>query len=622
MGSLAQREDLQDDEDKNSAFTWEVQANNRAYNAQFKEKVFLCWQKKKYKTNVIRTAKYNFFSFLPLNLYEQLHRVSNLYFLLIIILQSIPDISTLPWFSLGAPMVCLLFIRATRDLVDDIGRHKSDRTINNRPCQILMGKSFKRKKWQNLCVGDVVCLHKDNIVPADMLLLASTEPSSLCYVETVDIDGETNLKFRQALMVTHKELTSVKKMASFQGTVTCEAPNSRLHHFVGCLEWNDKKYSLDIGNLLLRGCRIRNTDTCYGMVIYAGFDTKIMKNCGKIHLKRTKLDLLMNKLVVVKVEEGPSEEIFAVEPLPHLYRESRARRSSYAFSHREGYADLITQGTILRRGPGVSSDIASESIDPSDEEAFSSPKESHWHLRKMSFLGKKKRQSQGQMSFLEAQHFPTSSSSFSMDRQSALYSENQLALPRYVLTGTHRLSGSFQEQLPRVQERPLSPKQRPSSPEKLPLTKERSYSHQEKPPLHRESQLSSSESQPQPPGSQSLLSGQLTLESQPDSSEEKSAFSKPSAPLWKSWQKEPLTPKEGMVPLPDKTHESQVETLPPSLAESSTSTSEQPMEVEPWPVEKQSSSSMEWLLVPGEEQPSLPPEEQSLPSAEGTRGQQ
>ncbi|XP_054105325.2 phospholipid-transporting ATPase IK isoform X3 [Callithrix jacchus] len=281
------------------AFTWEVQANNRAYNSQLKEKVVLCWRRKKHKTNVIRTAKYNFFSFLPLTLYEQFHHVSNLYFLLIIILQSIPDISTLPWFSLFAPMICLLFIRATRDLVDDIGRHKSDRAINNRPCQILMGKSFTWKKWKDLCVGDVVCLHKDSIVPADMLLLASTEPSSLCYVETVDIDGETNLKFRQALTVTHQELTTVRKMASFQGTVTCEAPNSRLHHFVGCLEWNDKKYSLDIGNLLLRGCKIRNTDTCYGLVIYAGFDTKIMKNCGKIHLKRTKLDLMMNKLVVV-----------------------------------------------------------------------------------------------------------------------------------------------------------------------------------------------------------------------------------------------------------------------------------------------------------------------------------
>ncbi|XP_049979535.1 phospholipid-transporting ATPase IK isoform X1 [Alexandromys fortis] len=288
----------EDLEDKDTAFTWEVKANNRAYHKQFRKKGFLCWRQKKYKSNAIHTAKYNFFTFLPLNLFEQFHRISNLYFLLIIILQGIPEISTLPWFTLFAPLVCLLLIRATRDLVDDIGRHRSDNIINNRPCQILKGKSFLWKKWKNLCVGDVVCLSKDSIVPADLLLLASTEPSSLCYVETADIDGETNLKFRQALMVTHRELTSPKKMASFQGTVTCEEPNSRMHHFVGSLEWNNRKYSLDIGNLLLRGCKIRNTDTCYGLVIYAGLDTKIMKNCGKIHMKRTKLDLLMNKLVI------------------------------------------------------------------------------------------------------------------------------------------------------------------------------------------------------------------------------------------------------------------------------------------------------------------------------------
>ncbi|XP_004595981.2 phospholipid-transporting ATPase IK [Ochotona princeps] len=297
MGSLTYR-DHQDD-DKNTAFTWEVRANNRAFQRQAKEGGFFCWQNRKYKTNLIHTAKYNVLSFLPLNLYEQFHRMSNVYFLLIIILQTIPEISTLPWFTLFAPLVCLLLIRATRDLVDDIGRHRSDRTVNNRPCQILLGKGFLWKKWKNLCVGDVVCLSQDSIVPADLLLLASTEPSSLCYVETADIDGETNLKFRQAPSVTHHELTSVKKMSSFQGTVMCEAPNSRMHHFVGRLEWNGRKYPLDIGNLLLRGCKIRNTDTCYGLVIYAGFDTKIMKNCGKIHLKRTKLDLLMNKLVIL-----------------------------------------------------------------------------------------------------------------------------------------------------------------------------------------------------------------------------------------------------------------------------------------------------------------------------------
>ncbi|XP_045399609.1 phospholipid-transporting ATPase IK [Lemur catta] len=293
MDTLTYPEDLKD------AFTWDIKANSRAYNWQFKAKVFLCWHRPKYKTNVIHTAKYNFFSFLPRNLYEQFHSVSNLYFLLIIILQSIPEISTLPWFTLFAPLVCLIVIHATRDLVDDISRHRSDRAINNRPCQVLVENSFIWQKWKNLCVGDVVRLSKDNIVPADLLLLASTEPSSLCYVETADIDGETNLKFRQALMVTHHELTNPRKMASFRGRVMCEEPNSRMHQFVGHLEWNGNMYPLDIGNILLRGCKIRNTDACYGMVIYAGFDTKIMKNCGKIHLKRTKLDLLMNKLVVL-----------------------------------------------------------------------------------------------------------------------------------------------------------------------------------------------------------------------------------------------------------------------------------------------------------------------------------
>ncbi|KAG5209212.1 hypothetical protein MJG53_007531 [Ovis ammon polii x Ovis aries] len=232
MGSLTYQEDL--DEEKNSEFTWEVQANNRAYNSQFKEKVFLCWQRKKYKKNVIHTAKYNVFSFLPLNLYEQFHRFSNLYFLLIILLQGIPEISTLPWFTLFVPFVCLLTIRAIRDLVDDIvsrdgvgagrnqGRHRSDKIVNNRPCQILMGKR------------------------------------------------ETNLKFRQAPVITHHELTSIRKIASFQGKVVCEEPNSRMHHFVGCLEWKGKKYPLDSGNILLRGCKVRNTDTCYGLVVYAG----------------------------------------------------------------------------------------------------------------------------------------------------------------------------------------------------------------------------------------------------------------------------------------------------------------------------------------------------------------
>ncbi|XP_009068081.1 PREDICTED: phospholipid-transporting ATPase IK, partial [Acanthisitta chloris] len=280
-------------------YTWEVRANDRSYHRQFKKKFAFCLSKKKYAGNAIKTAKYNFFTFLPLNLYEQFHRMANVYFVFVILLQTFPEISTLPWYTLLFPLSCLLIIRGLRDLIDDVGRHQSDRNINSRPCEILIGKSFRWQKWCDICVGDIVRLPKESFVPADMLLLCSSEPSSLCYVETADIDGETNLKFRQALLVTHQELGSEESMAAFDGRVTCEEPNSRMHSFTGTLEWRGETYSLDSERILLRGCRIRNTDLCYGLVIYAGFDSKIMRNCGKIKRKKTKLDRMMDRLVII-----------------------------------------------------------------------------------------------------------------------------------------------------------------------------------------------------------------------------------------------------------------------------------------------------------------------------------
>ncbi|NXG44002.1 AT8B3 ATPase, partial [Psilopogon haemacephalus] len=249
--------------------------------------------------NAIKTAKYNIFTFLPLNLYEQFHRMANIYFVFVILLQTFPEISTLPWYTLLFPLSCLLIIRGLRDLIDDIGRHQSDRNINSRPCEILSGRSFRWQQWRDICVGDVVRLRRDSFIPADLLLLSSSEPSSLCYLETAEIDGETNLKFRQALLATHQELGSEESMAAFDGEVSCEEPNSRMHSFRGRLEWRGETFPLDSTRMLLRGCRLRNTDSCCGLVIYAGFDSKIMRNSGKVKRKRTKLDLLMDRLVVM-----------------------------------------------------------------------------------------------------------------------------------------------------------------------------------------------------------------------------------------------------------------------------------------------------------------------------------
>ncbi|KAJ8374415.1 hypothetical protein SKAU_G00049950 [Synaphobranchus kaupii] len=245
---------------ENTDFTWVVRANDRQFHKHLQKRSVLCIHKGKYADNVVRSYKYTPLTFLPLSLYEQFHRIANIFFLLMVILQ---------WYITMMPLLMVLSIRGIKDLVDDLARRRSDSQINRRPCDILTPEGFCAAQWQDVCVGDVLRLHVDQTVPADLLLLCSSEPHSLCYVETADIDGETNLKFRQALAITNQELTEPMEPALL-GRVFCEEPNSNLYSFRGELYWQGQRHPLDTDHILLRGTVLRNTDTAYGLVIYAG----------------------------------------------------------------------------------------------------------------------------------------------------------------------------------------------------------------------------------------------------------------------------------------------------------------------------------------------------------------
>uniref|UniRef100_UPI00398E54CE phospholipid-transporting ATPase IC isoform X1 n=2 Tax=Pristiophorus japonicus TaxID=55135 RepID=UPI00398E54CE len=278
-------------------YTWKVKANDKNFCDQFTVTKYGCFKKSKYSGNAIRTYKYNVFTFLPRNLMEQFKRAANAYFLILLILQAIPQISTLAWYTTLVPLLVVLGITAVKDLIDDIARHKMDKMINNRACEVLQDGRFKPSKWRNIKVGDIVRLRRDDFIPADIQLLSSSEPNSLCYVETAELDGETNLKFKMSLEVTDKLLKTEKDLESFDGLIECEEPNNRLDKFTGTLYWRNQSYPLDINSILLRGCTVRNTDTTHGIVIFAGADSKIMRNGGKTTFKRTKIDQLMNYMV-------------------------------------------------------------------------------------------------------------------------------------------------------------------------------------------------------------------------------------------------------------------------------------------------------------------------------------
>ncbi|KAG5835133.1 hypothetical protein ANANG_G00268910 [Anguilla anguilla] len=264
-----------------------LRANDREFNLPFK-----------YATNAIKTSKYNLLTFLPLNLFEQFQRLANAYFFFLLILQLIPEISSLSWFTTVVPLVLVLSITAAKDASDDINRHRSDKQVNNRKVKVLVDGELRSEKWMDVQVGDVIKLENNQFVTADLLLLSSSEPLNLVYIETAELDGETNLKVKQALTVTGDMGDSIEELAAFDGEVRCEPPNNRLDKFTGTLTHRGEKYSLDNERILLRGCTLRNTDWCFGLVVFGGPDTKLMQNCGKTIFKRTSIDHLMNVLVL------------------------------------------------------------------------------------------------------------------------------------------------------------------------------------------------------------------------------------------------------------------------------------------------------------------------------------
>jgi len=130
------------------------------------------------------------------------------------------------------------------------------------------------------------------------MILSTSEPNGFCFVETAELDGETNLKCRQSLSETVHLGDNIDQLASFDGEIICEAPNNNLTKFEGTLFWKGEKYPVDNDKMLLRGCILRNTKWCFGLVIFAGRDTKLMQNSGKTVLKRTKSDRLLNILIM------------------------------------------------------------------------------------------------------------------------------------------------------------------------------------------------------------------------------------------------------------------------------------------------------------------------------------
>lgn len=363
--------------------------------------------KKPYVNNVITSARYSVYTFLPRQLYAQFSKIANVYFLTVAILQMVPSWSTTGTYTTIVPLLIFISISILREGYDDWRRHGQDNKENNQFSKLVQHKSSQRSykydaeslyslsrmnsqnsvsvldpeqyeddydeellsqpntftkenylkkldiaitkiKWKDIKVGDILKLEQDEPVPADILVLASDGANeSEVFIETMDLDGETNLKSR----IPHRKVSDIMNTAiglrDFEAGITIEDPNNDLYNFEGNVKIGDKTYPLGPENVIYRGSIIRNTSNLIGLVIFTGEESKIRMNAIKNpRIKAPKLQRYINMIVGFMVMVVLSLSLFSFMA-QRLNLKSHWDTSWYLYNQDAGVAPTVMSFIIM-----------------------------------------------------------------------------------------------------------------------------------------------------------------------------------------------------------------------------------------------------------------------------------
>lgn len=96
------------------------------------------------------------------------------------------------------PLALVVMASMVKDAYEDYKRHKSDRSENEKQCLVYKPETrqFEQTYWKDIGVGQIVKIKSEEFIPCDILLLNSSDPKNIGYVETKGLDGETNLKIK------------------------------------------------------------------------------------------------------------------------------------------------------------------------------------------------------------------------------------------------------------------------------------------------------------------------------------------------------------------------------------------------------------------------------------------
>ncbi|KAK7335475.1 hypothetical protein VNO80_27343 [Phaseolus coccineus] len=252
-----------------------------------------------YCDNRISNRKYTVLNFLPKNLWEQFSRFMNQYFLLIACLQLWPLITPVNPASTWGPLIFIFAVSASKEAWDDYNRYLSDKKANEKEIWVVKKGIKKHIEAQDIHVGNIVWLRENDEVPCDLVLIGTSDPQGVCYVETAALDGETDLKTR--VIPSACAGIDVELLHKIKGVIECPCPDKDIRRFDANMRLfppfiDNDICPLTIKNTILQSCYLRNTEWACGVAVYTGNETKMGMSRGIPEPKLTAMDAMIDKL--------------------------------------------------------------------------------------------------------------------------------------------------------------------------------------------------------------------------------------------------------------------------------------------------------------------------------------
>ncbi|XP_017966232.1 phospholipid-transporting ATPase 11C-like [Drosophila navojoa] len=253
--------------------------------------------------NRVRTTKYTWLTFVPLNFYEQFRRAVYFYFLIITIISFFVNDTISPLTSL-LPLLFVMIVTALKEGIEDYSRSKNDKMVNSAKVTIIRNGKEQCIDSEYVQQGDLVVVTSKSYIPCDLVLLHSSSENNICVVNTANLDGETNLK---PVFAPTNYTYDLGAIVNHLIHIVCERPTPDLYNFNGRIETltngtdNPEAIPLTIENLLLRGVRIRGPERAVGCAIYTGMYTKLQLNSRYTGNKSASSEHYINKFIIALI---------------------------------------------------------------------------------------------------------------------------------------------------------------------------------------------------------------------------------------------------------------------------------------------------------------------------------